>query len=209
MHITNSYFIIIDIIIVAIFVICFVVSYKNGIIYELISFFMLLISGFLGYFLSPILAKRFYLFKPELQENPFINSQTIYYSINVIIWFVVITVFFVLVFTLIKPLFKKLTKIPVVGWVNKLFGLVFGLIKGFIFCSLLSCLLSTAFFENYNEIKNGTLIKYVDLFSSKAISFVVKNIDYKELNSELSDIDIKNTQEQFENWLIEQGFINE
>lgn len=209
MNISNSYFIFIDIIVVAIFIVCFIVSYKNGIIYELISFFMLLISGFLGYFLSPILAKRLYLFKPELQENPFLNSQTIYYSINVVIWFIVITIFFVLIFTLIKPLFKKLTKIPVVGWVNKLFGLVFGLIKGFIFCSLLSCLLSTVFFENYNEIKNGTLIKYVDLFSSKAISFVVNNIDYKELDDTLSDIDIKNTQEQFEKWLIEQGFINE
>lgn len=208
-NIPNSYFIVIDIIIVAIFVVCFIVSYKNGVLYELISFFMLIISGLLGYFLSPILAKRFYLFKPEIQDNPILNSQIINYGINVIVWFAVLTIFFVLLFTLIKPLFKKISKIPVVGWVNKVFGLVFGLIKGFIFCSLLTCILSTTFFQNYNDIKNETLIKYVDLFSSKAISFVINSIDYNELNNDLNDIDIKNSQHQFEKWLIDQGFINE
>ena len=193
MNIPSNFFIIIDVIVVAIFVICFVVSYKNGIIYEFISLFLILISLFLGYFLSPIFAARYHLITPSFDDNPLLNTATIYYSINIIVWFIVISIFFIILFLLIKPIFKKLTKIPVVGWIDKLFGLVFGFIKGIIIVSFISCILSTSLFQNSKEIKDGSIIKYVDLLSSRTIEFIVENIDYKKVDENISDIDIETT----------------
>lgn len=210
MNIPNQYFIVVDIVIVAIFILCFIFSYKNGILYEFVSLFSLVISIFLGYFLSPIAAKWNYLITPNLDNANILNLDAIYYSINVVLWFLIIAVAFIIIFMIIKPLFKKLTKIPVVGWANKIFGLVFGFIKGLVICFLLSCALSSStLIKNASEVKNGTIIKYVDTFSNFAIKTIVKNIDYKELDENISDIDIEQTRKIFEEWLIKQGFIND
>ena len=209
MDIPSNYYIVVDIIVVAIFALCIIFSYKNGILYELLSMFFIVISLFLGYFFAPLVAKRLYLVTSELETNPLINKDMIYYTINVIIWFVILSIVFILLFLLIKPIFKKVTKIPVVGWVDKLFGIIFGFIKAIIVCSLLSCLLNTTIVNNGKEVKENTLIKYVDNLSSKVVSIVVKNIDYSVIGENISDIDIENTRKVFEQWLIEQGFIND
>lgn len=209
MEIPNSYFFIVDIVIVAIFVICFVVSYKNGIIYEILSLFFIAISLFLGYFLSPIFAKRLFLVKPAIDDSLMLNTDAIYFGINTIVWFAIISIFFILLFILIKPIFKSLTKIPVVGWINKIFGLIFGFVKGIVICSILSCLLSTSVFTNSSDIKNGTIIKYVNIFTNQIVRTVVKNIDFKQIDENISDIDMDKTREIFEDFLIKQGFINE
>ena len=209
MDIPSNYYIVVDIIIAVIFALCIIFSYKNGILYELLSMFFIVVSLFLGYFLSPLAAKRFYLVTPELDANPLINTDIVYYTINVVIWFVIISIIFILLFLLIKPLFKKITKIPVIGWVDKVFGIFFGLIKAFVVCSLLSCLLSTSLFNNGKEVRDNTLIKYVDTFSSKAIGIIIENIDYSIIDENISDIDIDNTRKVFEDWLIKQGFIND
>lgn len=209
MNIPSNYFIIVDIIIVAIFVVCFIISYKNGIIYEFLSLFMIVISLFLGYFLAPIFAKRSYLVTPSFNNSPMLNTNAIYFGINTIVWFIIISIFFILLFLLIKPIFKSLTKLPVVGWINKVFGLIFGFIKGILICSLLSCILSTSLFVNSSDIKNGTIVKFVDVFSSQIIKIVVNNINYKAIDENISDFDINVTRQIFEDWLIKQGFINE
>lgn len=209
MEIPNSYFFIVDIVIVAIFLICFVVSYKNGIIYEILSLFFIAISLFLGYFLSPIFAKRSFLVKPAIDDSLMLNTNAIYFGINTIVWFAIISIFFILLFILIKPIFKSLTKIPVVGWINKIFGLIFGFVKGIVICSILSCLLSTSVFTNSSDIKNETIIKYVDIFTNQIVRTVVKNIDFKQIDENISDIDMDKTREIFEDFLIKQGFINE
>lgn len=209
MEIPSSYFFIVDIVIVAIFLICFVVSYKNGIIYEILSLFFIAISLFLGYFLSPIFAKRSFLVKPTIDDSLMLNTDAIYFGINTIVWFAIISIFFILLFILIKPIFKSLTKIPVVGWINKIFGLIFGFVKGIVICSILSCLLSTSIFTNSSDIKNGTIIKYVDIFTNQIVRTVVKNIDFKQIDENISDIDMDKTREIFEDFLIKQGFINE
>ena len=82
------------------------------------------------------------------------------------------------------------------------------MIKAFVVVLLLSCLLSTSLVNNGKEVRDNTLIKYVDAFSSKAISLLIENIDYSIIDENLSEIDIDNTRKVFEQWLIEQGFIN-
>lgn len=209
MEIPSNYIIIVDVIVATIFALSIIFSYKNGFLYELLSLFFIVISLFLGYFFSPIVASRLYLVNPPSDINPLINADMIYYTVNVIIWFVILSIVFILIFLLIKPIFKKLTKVPIVGWVDKVFGLIFGFIKAIIICTLISCLLSTSLIKNGKEVKENSLIKYVDIFTSKTINLIVENIDYTKLDENLSEIDIQNTRKVFEEWLIEQGFINE
>lgn len=201
--------IIVDVITVISIVLCIVISYKNGVIYEFVNLFLLIISCFASYLISPILAKRFYLLKPELIDNPLINSDSIYFSINVVAWFVILTIVFCLVILLIKPIFKKLTKIPIIGWINKLFGIVFGVIKSIFVCFLISSILSMSFVKDGKAIKEKSILKYTNLYSNKIINVVINNIDYSHIEEEVQDFDINSTREFFENWLIESGFIDE
>lgn len=207
MNLPTSYFFIVDIVVVAIFVICMAFSYRNGVIYELVSLLLIFISVFLAYLLSPILAKRYYLIKPDLSSFPTLNPTVIYNAINVVVWFIVLVVVFCLILILIKPLFKKLTNVPVIGWVNKLFGVIIGFIKGLFVCSIISCILNLSIFKNGNEIKEGTFIKYADKFSNISISYIVNNIDFDKINAGVENFDSTGTRKLIEDYFIEKGII--
>lgn len=209
MSLPSNLFFIVDIIIVVIFVVCMAVSYHNGLIYELLSLLFIFISIFLAYLISPILAKRFYLIKPDLSELSLINSDGIYRGINVVVWFIVLVIIFCLVFILLKPLFKKFTKFPLVGWVNKLFGVIIGFVKGLFICCVISYCLTLSLFSNGNEIKQGTFIKYSNEISNKVITFVVRNIDYDKLGESIENFDANVTRSAIESFFIKQGFLNE
>ena len=208
MSLSSNYFFIVDIIVVVIFILCMAFSYKNGLIYELVSLLLIFISLFFAYLLSPILAKRYYLIKPDLSSFPDINPTVIYNGVNVVVWFIVLVILFCLILILIKPLFKKLTKIPVIGWVNKVFGVVIGFIKGLFICFIISYLLSISIFKNGNDIKNGTFIKYSDELSNKAITIIIKNVNFDKINNEIEDFNAADARKAIESFFVKQGIID-
>lgn len=208
MSLSSNYFFIVDIIVVVIFILCMAFSYKNGLIYELVSLLLIFISLFFAYLLSPILAKRYYLIKPDLSSFPDINPTVIYNGVNVVVWFIVLVILFCLLLILIKPLFKKLTKIPVIGWVNKVFGVVIGFIKGLFICFIISYLLSLSIFKNGNDIKNGTFIKYSDELSNKAITIIIKNVNFDKINNEIEDFNAADARKAIESFFVKQGIID-
>lgn len=208
MNIPSNYFFIIDILIVIIFVLCMAISYRNGVIYELVSLLLIFISLFLSFLFSPILAKRYYLIKPDLSAFPTLNPVAILNGINVVVWFIVLVVVFSLLILLLKPLFKKLTKVPVVGWVNKLFGIIIGFIKGLFVCFILSYFLTFPIIKNGKDVKNGSFIKYSDTITNKSISFIINNIDFDKINEGIENFDSKATRDAIESFFVEKGILN-
>lgn len=204
-----SFYIVFDLVLVSIVCLIVYFSYKNGAIYEFVSLFLVVIDAFISGFLAPKIAGKVKLLKPALTSNELINFEGFYFIINVFVWFLILFVVVFLLLLFLKPLLKKLSNIPLFGPVNRTFGVLFGIVKGALFCLLVSFILNFPIVKEYKDIKNNTIIKYVDTFSNTAIHYVVDNIDYSVIEDKISSFELDITKTLFKYWLNNNGSINE
>ena len=178
------------------------ISYKKGFIYEVVNLLYTFLSIFGAWFISPVLASVMPLVK---LGSPY-NLLGVEPIINTIIYFVILLIAFRIIGFFIMPLFKSLTKIPLFGKLNKIFGLIIGFINASIIVILVSMLLSTPLIKNGNEIKENTLFKYIDNLTNITTQYFVDNIDLNKINKYIDDFNIESSREAFKKWLNEQEY---
>ena len=205
MTIPEEYFIFVNIAAILIFIIFAITSYRNGMLLQIISLTYTVISVFVAWFLAPILAVRFPLVKVEAlyklyDVGPLVNS---------FVYFVIIFVIMRIIYLFIYPLFKSVSKIPFLGSVNKIGGLIVGIINAMIVIILLSLLLSTPLIKNGKEVKENTIFKYADKVSDLAVEMTVKRLNFDALKDKIDGFNANEAREKFTNWLIDQGILNE
>lgn len=205
MLINNEYFIFINIFLVLIYVAFAAIGYKNGLIFEGLNLAISFIGILIAWITAPILAKHFLLF--ELSDLIFEIFDFNYY-LHLVIYFVLVFVFIRLLFLIITPLLKKLSDLPVLGFLNRLGGLVVACFNATIVILLISLLLNTPIFANGNEIAENTFFKPIKKYSSKLSSFIVKKVVENNLD-QYGDYSISEFSQQLEEWLIKEGLINE
>lgn len=212
MNIPNSAFIVIDIILIAVIVFCLIKGILNGFVYGFINLIFLTASSFFAWFISPVLANKVALFTYTSENavaDKLIEQANLNLIINNLLWFIIITVVLNLLFALIKPLFKTISKIPIVGGLNKFLGGLLGFVRGFVICILISIFLSLPIIKNNTEVKNETILKYVEGITDEATKFLVKNINFDELIKDANSFDVDKARENLSKWLIEQGILDE
>ncbi len=205
MLIPNEYFLYINVAIVVSLILFALIGYKNGLLLQVVDLIFNCLAIFISWFISPILASHF----------PLIKLDEVYTALNInvlmdtVIYCVVVFLILRFLYIFIKPLFRFVSKIPLIGFINKLGGFFFGIINCLIVLSLLSMLLNTSIFSNGAEIKNDTYFKYCDTLTNKAIEITLKHVNFDALKKEADNFDVDKSREEFEKWLIEQGIINE
>jgi len=186
MNINEKYFLYINIGIALIYLIRVLVSYKNGILYELLSSALLIVAIIASIFVS----------KPLALNHPLINidfglvSKIIDFNlyVNRGIYILIIYIVFRLLILIVMPLFKKISKIPVLGLANRLGGAFIGFIKATVLVLLISLVLNLPIIENAQEVKENTLFKYVSFVSEKVINYTAKNVDVTVKPNEVIDM---------------------
>ena len=212
MIIPESAILYINIFIIFIYITMMILAYKKGFIYGLVNFFGFLLALAASWFVAPILANNFPLLNPEMLTNA---SEAYVFSIiaplaNTVIWFAIVLLVLNTVLSIIMPVFKIFSHIPVLGFLNRLAGAFFGFINATIWVLIISMILSLPFFQNGAYVKQNSLIKYVNNISDKAILFVANNIDLKNIEDYVgNEVDVQQARDQFESWLKQQGIINE
>lgn len=210
MCIPENSFIYINVAIIVIYLLSIYKAFKRGFLYETINFFGFIASLLISWFLAPIMAKYLPIVT-ELDlsgQGEEIVVNILSPIVNTVVWTVLLLVIIKLVLTIILPLFKGVSKIPVIGSVNRILGAIFGVFDATIWILIFSMLLSMPFFENGQEVKNHTFVKYVNEISDKALIFITENVELPEgIEYEIDDID--DFREKFTDWLIEQGVIDE
>jgi len=204
MNIPSSAFIFIDIIICIIYVACIIVSYKKGFLYGLVKLLSTIGAIILAWILAPVV-EGIYTFV-KLSSTYSAKIETL---VNTIIWFFIIFLVVKLVFLIISPIFKWFSKVPVLGFVNRVCGIVIGVLDATLVIMLFTMFLKTPIVKNSNEVINGTVLKYVDKYTSKGMEYIVDNIDADKLKDGVSGFDVDSTREQLKAWLKSQGLINE
>ena len=209
MVIDEKYFIIIDIVILLLYVLFLFKGIRNGFVYQLVTFILLIASLGVAWFASPVMASNFKLIDIKEINNSIINVSSIETLINTITWFIIITIICIVLFIVIRIISKKVSKIPVIGLVNRILGGIFGIVNATIVVCLLSIVLSIGNIKNVNDIKDKTLFKYISNLSDKAGTYIVNNIDLSKVKDKVDDFDVNKAREEFLNWIIEQRNNNE
>ena len=205
MNISQEYFMFVNIAIILIYVVFGIVAFKNGFLYQLISLVFNGLSILAAWFLGPILANLIPLVKLDGLNGAFDASP----YLNSIIYMVIVFIALRIIYLLIKPLFKKVSDIPIIGGINKIGGLLIGLINATIIVVLLSLLLNTKIITNGQEVKENTLFKYTDKVTEEFLKLSVDHLNIESFKDKIENFDVEEYREQFIQWLIEQGIINE
>ncbi len=205
MVISSSYFIYVNLVLLILYLTSLIVGYKNGLILQIVDLIFNIVALFIAYFISPILASHFPLVKLD-EVYMALNLNTL---IDMLIYIVIVFLILKIIYILIKPLFASVSKIPLVGFVNRIGGALVGVINATIIVLLFCMLLNTPIFKNGQDIKNGTYLKVVNNLSYKALEFSMDHINIDLISKEIKDFNIDESRTAFEKWLEEQGILHE
>ncbi len=205
MVISSSYFIYVNLVLLILYLTSLIVGYKNGLILQIVDLIFNIVALFVAYFISPILASHFPLVKLD-EVYMALNLNTL---IDMLIYIVIVFLILKIIYILIKPLFASVSKIPLVGFVNRIGGVLVGIINATIIVLLFCMLLNTPIFKNGQDIKNGTYLKVVNNLSYKALEFSMDHINIDLISKEIKDFNIDESRTAFEKWLEEQGILHE
>ncbi len=203
MTLSESLFILIDVLVVLIVLISLIIGFKRGFIYQLFSLVSFGLSLIIAWLISPILANHIQIFTGEETIVEVVAN----YALNNFAWFFIVTLALKIIFAILLALFKRVKHIPIIGGLNAVGGLITGALNGYIWVSICSILLLTPLFTNGSDIREGTIIKPFTALGDKVIALVTDNIDNYVDGESLGSLD--EYRDQVENWLIEIGVFDE
>ena len=183
---------IINVAVLAIYIICLIVAYKNGFLYEALGLVINIVILGAAYFISPLLAKQFSLINIDYSTYPIAEIFDLNYLLNCVLWF-----------------FKSVSDIPFLGFMNRILGLVIGFVNATVIALLISVFLSFPFISNGRQIKEDSILSYINIITDKAINYVTENMDLEKFARTVEDFDITTAREDLNKWLIEEGIFHE
>ena len=188
MRISESLFFIFDIAVIAVYLLCMISAYRKGFIFELVSLVSLIVSIFAGFVLAPVLADKYPLV--SLSQAGY-TAMMLEPYIDTVLYFVIVFVILRIVYFLLSPIFKSISKIPFLGFFNRILGILMGFINATITIAILSTLLLLPIFDNGLEVRNKTLIKQVNAMTDQATRIILENVDMEKI----ARIDIKQAED--------------
>lgn len=205
MTIPESAFIYISIFIVGIYIAMIIIGYNKGFLYEIVNLAYTAIALAVSWFVSPVFAKLFPLIDLDKvsSETKLINNLfNLNELINTIAYFVIIFLLLKILYIFISLLVKSLNKIPVIGGFNKILGGVFGIFNATIITLFISILLSLPLFKNGNQVKENTILKYINNTSEEVLTYIAEKVGESNLDNNSEDFDIDQYREEFKKWLV-------
>lgn len=204
MVIPQNYFIFISIFIVAIYIAMMIIGYNKGFLYELVNFAYTGLSLLLSWLASPVFAKKFPLIQLSKLSteaallNKLFNLDEI---INNVAYFIIIFLLLKLIYVILSIIVKAFNKIPVIGKFNQILGAVAGFFNATIITVFISLLLSLPLFTNGKEIKEKTILKYVNNFSSDIFDYITKKLITNNVDQSIQGFDADNYRKQLQEFL--------
>ena len=172
-------------------------------LYEVLSIAYTAISLLIAWFVSPVLANMYPLIKVETLSNELslinkvININSL---LDTIVYFVIVFFVLKLLYLIISLIVKSFNKVPVLGTINKILGGVCGIINATLVTLAISLLFTLPIFKNGSEIREKTVLKYVDTYSTKALELFVENIDLNKYVVD-SSFDVDLARDGLKEWL--------
>lgn len=181
-----------------------IIGYNKGFLYELVNFAYTGLSLLLSWLASPVFAKKFPLIQLSKLSteaallNKLFNLDEI---INNVAYFIIIFLLLKLIYVILSIIVKAFNKIPVIGKFNQILGAVAGFFNATIITVFISLLLSLPLFANGKEIKEKTILKYVNNFSSDIFDYITKKLITNNVDQSIQGFDADNYRKQLQEFL--------
>ncbi len=167
---------ILDIIFIAILVISILVGLIRGAVREVLSLLGLVIAIYLAFKFADVVSKEYILQFFEQQPR-----------ISYIIAFVIIITVTIFVIALVNLLISQLLKASGLSFVDRLLGLVFGVLRGGLFCTILVMVIG--FIPGVTKKtwwQSSTLAPFFQKIAARSYAYVPKEVtDYFNKNKEI------------------------
>ena len=150
-----------DMLIIIIVSFCLIRGLFRGLIKEISSIIAVLAGFYAAYTYYPLLSKSS-LLSGWIHNHAYLN----------IISFMAIFVFIFIMISLLGVLIKLLLKIAFLGWVDRLFGAVFGFSKGILIVSVLLFMFTSFLSKGSPFVGNSLLSPHVTTVSETMSTFV-------------------------------------
>ena len=188
--------------------ISFILSgYHTGFVSKLLNIFGFFVCGFLAWHASGYISKWISLY-PEnylpLQGTPL--EGTLYNQLNHLFLFVIIFVLLLILVLVLKPFGKLLNHVPVVSFVNRIFGAFLGGIEAILLFGLVSLIFQFPFWEAGNQIAQSSFLKYAEPLLETISWYTEEGL--MELGAMAQDKETALTESQLKDlqeWLIHQN----
>lgn len=205
MNINTQYVVIFDIILIVVLGILIVDGYRKGFFYKVLSCLSLFLILFLCWQITPAFSEVFAIFPKELAPFADTNLADFFYDYaNQALIFILLTVCFMLVILILKPISRLFQKMPVISTINAVLGMAFGIVQGLIVILVVTFLLGTPLVSNSSEFISASLIRYAKPLNDEIIMLAGDAlIDYQMIEKgEKAD---NNSIQEFKSWLESKG----
>ena len=202
MLIPESIYPYISLFIIALYVVLMIIGYNKGFLYGIVNMLYTILSLFISWLVSPVLAKMFPIISIEKIDSQYTLLNSLF-KIDTILnntaYFIIIFLFLKVIYIFISLLTKSLNKLPVIGGLNKILGMFIGIFNATIITLALSMLLTLPLFKNGNDVKEKTIFKYVNNFSVNTMSYIAGKIASSNIGS--NNFDVTAYREELFKWL--------
>lgn len=183
-------------------------GYKVGFVTKLIEFFSTLICIILAWFLSNIISDEIAIMPKEYVSISGTSiDEVFYHAVNEILVFLILFIIFRILIIFIRPIFKKINWIPLVGLVNKIGGAFMGALQAFLILVMMCIILSSPLFINGNQVLKESKLVYVNNIAKSILSTIsnryneMESIQKMQSSSEvMEDQDIQNIRDWLEQY---------
>ncbi|MBQ1482083.1 MAG: CvpA family protein [Erysipelotrichaceae bacterium] len=205
MVIPEGYFIFISVFVIAVYLLMIYLGYKKGFFSQLLDLCYTALSIFVSWLISPVLADLFPLFdiaavnaRYELLDQVFdLNSL-----LNTAAYFLIVFLILKLLYLFVSLIARSISKLPVIGSLNKILGAITGIFNATLIVLALSMLLSTPVVSNGAQVREKTVLKFISEYSDVALDKVIDLISENKLQGKVVDFDAEEYRKQLKEWLI-------
>ena len=162
-------------IIFAIYLIYIVIGMIRGFVLQVIDLVGLLVGIIISWLLSSSVSK-FYMFIPDdlIEYSQYLTTM-VQPFLNRIVWFFILLIVIMIIITLLKPLIKAITDLPVLKVIDRVLGSAIGILMATILLIVISGILSTPIFANGREFVEESELQYVKDLSDESLQYLFDN----------------------------------
>lgn len=208
MFINEEIIVLINPILAVMLILLVYLGYRKGFLSKVLSCISFMLVVLVGWNLAKPLSHILNILPKEYA--PFQNTilaDFFYAYVNQIMIFVVIVLLASLVLFLLKPIISLFKKMPVISFVNAVFGGFLGVVEMVLLCFVLLFVLHSPIIENGSEVIDRTCFKYVEVLQDKV--FKVGNTVLKEFDFVSSSMDHAVNEDDLRMFLVEHGYSDE
>lgn len=197
----EQWIVLFNLILVIVCIIYLIRSWQRGFVLQLIDLVSWLFSAVIAWVLCGYLSKALPILQLSLTEldgvNDFISTQA-----SSIAWFLIIAIGLRLITVIAHPFAQALNRLPLIGGINRLAGLLLGMAKALIIGYLLLVICYLPVFDQGKVIAEHSFLKYCAPLADFALNSGGSMLQRLELIDSLqNDTSDQDTVSRIEEWI--------